>query len=342
MRRFFLPAILLGLLFSSVTASATDKLPLTIINGFSRQLQTADDLLIHDRLTSTAVLILEPGGTGALQGDTAGDARGTDATDWQRVRASNTQVASGANSVLSGGNSNTASGSHSVNSGGQLNDASGVNSVVSGGRSNTASATYGVVSGGFTNDNAGLASAIGGGRDITISSGANYSFCAGRLHEVTALYSVCYGLEARTLQRAELAISAGHFATAGDAQSCRLVLRRNTTDATGRSVFLDGSGDALDMPSNSMWTVEALVVALRDTGAEGAAYKITAAVRRDASANPVLVGTAVVTVIGEDVASWNAVFNVSGANPRFVVTGEASKTINWVVTMDITQTIVAN
>ena len=92
-----------------------------------------------------------------------GNARGTQAVDLQDNRSSNTQVASGNYSVVSGGRRNTASGADSVVGGGYQNTASDIYSVVGGGRQNTASADYSVVPGGYLN----------------VASG-NYSFAAGR------------------------------------------------------------------------------------------------------------------------------------------------------------------
>jgi len=47
-------------------------------------------------------IIITPNASGALQADAGGDTRGTNAVDWQMVRASGTQVASGACSVIGG------------------------------------------------------------------------------------------------------------------------------------------------------------------------------------------------------------------------------------------------
>jgi hypothetical protein len=78
-------------------------------------------------------LILEPKGTGAIQATTDGDTRGTYARDWQGLRSTSTQVASGVNAVISGGNYNRASAAHTVIGGGQLNIADGTYSIIPGG-----------------------------------------------------------------------------------------------------------------------------------------------------------------------------------------------------------------
>ena len=69
-------------------------------------------------------LVLSPQGTGALQAQipdsttVGGNIRGSSAVDWQTQRSVNSQVASGASSVVAGGSNNTASGNFSAVNGG--------------------------------------------------------------------------------------------------------------------------------------------------------------------------------------------------------------------------------
>jgi len=67
----------------------------------------------------------------ANQGATAGNARGENSVDLQTDRSVNTQVASGAHSVVLGGEDNTAQNNHAI-AGGQTCVASGVNAVAIG------------------------------------------------------------------------------------------------------------------------------------------------------------------------------------------------------------------
>lgn len=108
-------------------------------------------------------LIIQPSGNGALQRDSGGNARGAYAVDWQSLRGSVTQVASGSSSVISGGNNNTASSSNSTVCGGYSNIASGAASIVTGGGVNVASNTYCAVVGGIFNTASGHSSFVGGG-----------------------------------------------------------------------------------------------------------------------------------------------------------------------------------
>jgi len=122
-------------------------------------------------------LVLQPKGTGALQAQltdstaTGGNARGTNAVDWQTSRTTAAQVASAFNTTIGGGLRNTASGQQSTVSGGSTNTAGGGQSFIGGGGSNTTNSSYSVVGGGLSNSSAGFLNFIGGG--FTNSGTAN-------------------------------------------------------------------------------------------------------------------------------------------------------------------------
>jgi hypothetical protein len=113
--------------------------------------------------TNTA-LVIAPNGTGALVASSTGNARGSYATDFQRVRGGATQVASGTCSVVGGGVSN---------------NASGTNSTVSGGSGNSATNIGGAVAGGEGNTNNAPRAFIGGGSGNSIPSGSDFAVVAG-------------------------------------------------------------------------------------------------------------------------------------------------------------------
>jgi len=143
-------------------------------------------------LLSTGALYLQPAGTGALQAQattssaTGGNARGTNAVDWQTSRAAAAQVASGAFSVA-GGASNTASGFNSIIAGGSSNSA-GQFCFIGGGTNNTAQATqYGVVAGGQSNNSSGFHNFIGGGQSNTGTAAAAVTTQSGTMNGTTAV-----------------------------------------------------------------------------------------------------------------------------------------------------------
>ena len=155
------------------------------------------------------------GGTGSgctltLTYAVTGNARGTNAVDWQTTRSAATQVASGASAFLMGGSGNTASGQGSI----------------AGGENCTASAQDAAALG-----NACTASSL---RSVAIGSGniadAAYSQVRGQNGSAHGLYA------------ADI-FSGGRFAATGDAQAGTYVLRGRSTG--GAAVRLTADGGSL-------------------------------------------------------------------------------------------------
>jgi hypothetical protein len=111
-------------------------------------------------LQSDGSLYVSPAGTGALQAQATtstavgGNARGANAVDWQTLRASASQVASGAYSVVAGGQRNTV----------------GTGGFIGGGYGNLNTSYEGVVVGGSSNgSNNSFQTFIGGGSSNSAS-----------------------------------------------------------------------------------------------------------------------------------------------------------------------------
>jgi hypothetical protein len=136
-------------------------------------------------------IALTPKGTGALTAQvadgtaTGGNKRGTGAVDWQLIRGSAIQVASGSYSTVAGGASNRASGLQATVTGGSFNIASG-DAAVAGGTSNTASGNYSTVVGGASNTaNLNYATVAGGTGNTASGYG---SFVAGGTGNTASAY----------------------------------------------------------------------------------------------------------------------------------------------------------
>lgn len=193
--------------------------------------------------------------------------------------------------------------------------ASGPNSCAVGGTLNIASGTYSTALGGFGNTASGQFSMALGG----------YSVAA---------------------QYGKRAFASGQFASAGDAQSGKMVLRGQTTDATIRTLSSDGNGGSstltnMTLPDDSTFIFKGQVVA-RNTlaDADSKCWEIKGAVRRGAGANTIaLIGTPVIDVIASDGSPWALTISLSPTLGAVLIrgTGEAAKTINWVCTLDTTE-----
>ena len=198
-------------------------------------------------------------------------------------------------------------------------------STVSGGRNNIANSLVSTVSGGYGNTASGYFSTIGGGSLNTAS--ASYSTVGG-------------GYFAKASKYGEVAHAAGQFAQKGDAQHSVLVARRNTTDATVSTLFLNGVSERLTLPAETTWTFSINLSAYNDTDNTAAWWIIRGGIRRNAANGTALIGSLIEerdsegTMSGTSVAvtadDTNEALNIN-------VTGLASKNIRWVAVVDISQ-----
>jgi hypothetical protein len=158
--------------------------------------------LLVDVSTANGDMVLEPKAQGALTAQLAdgtasgGNKRGAYATDFQRRRASASDVASGDNSVIAGGQDNRASATNSTVAGGRLNVVSGSESSILGGYNNAITGSG--------------SSAIGRGHTI---SGADAT-CIGSFNYAQGQYAFCGGNSSQAQQTASFA-----FGTSAEARA---------------------------------------------------------------------------------------------------------------------------
>jgi hypothetical protein len=216
-------------------------------------------------------LYLQPAGTGALQAQattsttTGGNARGTNAVDWQTFRSSAVHVASGSYSVLGGGVSSLASGAvsgvfagngcqatnfNSAVLGGTVNIASGINSGVVTGNTNTASGYYGFVGTGFTNSttsNSAVTTQSGTMNATTAVtlSGSNANIKVGQYITGTSIANDTYvaAISGTSLTLSKVA-SGSSTSTLSFFTPHGVVVGGGNNQATGSYSFIGGGGDA--------------------------------------------------------------------------------------------------
>jgi hypothetical protein len=137
---------------------------------------TPVDSLTAVSAATNADFAIIPKGNGAIIADipdglvTGGNKRGTGAVDLQLSRLTNTEVASGNNSVISGGFRNRATSTDASIGGGIDNTASGTQSRVGGGQSNSASSDFSTVGGGTSNSASASRTTVGGGQGNTATA----------------------------------------------------------------------------------------------------------------------------------------------------------------------------
>lgn len=256
---------------------------------------------------------ITPKGTGALSAHVpdgavaGGNARGTNAVDWQTARTQAIGVASGTEAVIGGGRDNIASGQQSVVAGGFVNLASGTRAFVGGGNTNTASGTNSVCVGGVQNN-----------------ASANDSWIPG-------------GFQASTRSiRYSYAWSAGARAAVGDCQRFGLPVGGTTTNATATVITSDrgaaSTTNILVLPNNSAWSGLVQVLA-RDTSGNTAKWTIDVLGKRGANAaSTTVVDSNTLRTFAEAAlatAAVSVIADTTNGGLAVQVTGVAATTIDW-------------
>ena len=198
----------------------------------------AQPLHIYVNSGSDNSLVLET--NGSIHKGLGGDARGTDALDFQSARAASGQVASGQYSGIGGGENNTASGSHAAVSGGLGNSATGNNSAVLGGDNNRASGLNSSVGGGVGNVAGGIRSHVGGGWNNS-AAGNNSVVAAGLGNQTLAAEATVSGGLENTASQDWATVSGGRDNRATGISSTVSGGRSNLASGINSAV---GGGDA--------------------------------------------------------------------------------------------------
>ena len=262
-----------------------------------------------------------------------GNKRGASATDWQKVRDTNTQVASGSQSVIVGGANNTASGNNTFIGGGDTNIASANFSLVGGGFGNTASTTvYSTVVNGNSNQATGQYAAILNGAS-NVAGGANSSVINGR--QATTRSIVAYNVFSPT----------NSFVNVGGAQSAFFVLTKGTTNATPAVLVGDTSAPSnnnqLILPNNSAYYFTGEIISGVTGGGNTKGFTIEGVIKRGANAaSTTLVGSTVVSTFGDaGAATWTIALTADTSNGGLAITftGQASTTIRTVAQVRTTE-----
>jgi hypothetical protein len=281
-----------------------------------------------DPATNSAVVIT-PKGTGAFivgpkpdGASTGGVARGVNAVDFQRLRSSISNVASGNRSVILNGNGNTASGTSSTVLNGDNNQAITFYASVLSGQSNVASGNSSAVTGTSNTASSADSAVIGG-------SGA----LANRIGMI--------------------ALANGVFPLSESAQRGAVVMRRQTTTATPLDLSLTGAAPTgatittsthFLLLNNQTCSIGIRIIARSTAGADHARFLREIVISRDANAASTVIENE--ETIGTDfktagASGWGIAITADTTNGGMLitVTGAASTTINWVAFLEFVETI---
>jgi len=275
---------------------------------------------------------------------TGGNNRGTNAVDLQMVRSAATQVASGANSFVTGGN-NTASGQYGF-AWGLGSVASGLQSFA-GGNGSQATNSFSFAVGHSCIASGSIGFALGYG--ATASGAVATAFglqCTAAGQEAVAM-----GSYASAPLRGQRAFASNCFDTQGAGQESRFELSNSTTNATPTELFLGAPGSTARATVTANKTYEFLVrlTARRSGGSEQASWWRRGMITRDGANNTALVGS--VQTIGTDIGSnagappagWALAITADDTNEslKVEVTGAAATNIRWVAHVYMTEVLYA-
>jgi len=280
-----------------------------------------------DPATNSA-FVITPKGTGALifgpkpdGSATGGNARGVSAVDLQRNRNSQSQVASGESSAILCGAQNSSTNFYAA---------------VINGLANTASAN----------------SAAAGGQSCTASGTSSIAF--GQTSTASATAAQAWGSRSMANRIGMAALANGQFSATGDAQAGRVVMRRQTTDATPANLSLDGAAPTGSTITTSTHFIllnsqavfaDIRVVARSTSGTDHAAYMRRALIKRDANAaSTAIIGTVLsptADIESAGATAWDVAITADTTNGGMLitVTGAASTTINWTAEVSFVETI---
>jgi hypothetical protein len=238
------------------------------------------------------------------------------------ISGGNQNQANGSYSFVGGGFKNSGSGQNSAIAGGDNNFASSAWASIGGGVHNTATAFYATVSGGAENDATGEASAVGGG-DSNQASG-DYATVPG-------------GKDALASSYGQQAYASGLFADKGDAQTALYVLRNTTTDNVWTKLYLDGESLQIVIPRNHARTFDIMIIGYSSVG-NAAGYRIQGLCRHT-GATVEFVGTPSITVLGEDISSWDADITWELSTLVIRVKGATGQTVRWVANVQTAEVV---
>lgn len=234
-----------------------------------------------------------------------------------------------------GGGVNNIAGNNSTVGGGNGNDASGGNATICGGDHNVATGTYSTVGGGEWNVASGVQRATVGGGGKNTAGGSYSTVGGGASNTASGSYAtVAGGWAADASHFGETAHASGWFEYPGlgQAQASEYVLRRTTTSGTTTELFLDGdtATQRLTIASGRTVAFDILVVARTESG-NSAGYRFLGVIENQGGVTS-LVGSPQKTVLGENVASWDANVVANNTYDALViqVTGASGTPIRWV------------
>lgn len=158
--------------------------------------------------------------------------------------------------------------------------------------------------------------------------------------------AVALGQQSHTKAKSVKAFAAGRFSANGDAQLTDAVLRTSTTDATAKIPTYNDSNSGFHadrLQANSAVHIEYMVVAREASTGDVATWQGRIVARRGASAatTAILSGSLSSVFASTNASTWTAVAaaDTTNGSVKVTVTGQAAKSIKWVVTSKMVEVV---
>jgi len=328
--------------------------------------------------TTDADFVIRPKGTGAILGNipdnlsSGGNKRGQNSVDLQTIRSSNTEVASGNYSVISGGRRNLASGLYSAVMGGYVSYATGESSMNIGGYASSASA-YCSITGGYQNSASGnssiaLGSSCTASNSYSVSIGyqnnvsgiassafgqlntvnEHWSFTSGYYNSLTGRFSNINGTGGADFGVWSRQVFSSYNSVVGDSQKSTLILNKRTTDATPTVLTVQGGAIStttqLTLQNNNVFRVKGSITGKQSGNTNVGVWDIDCVIVRGASAaTTVIAGTPSISLVvntgsfGDPTLTANTTLGCL----TVTVTGLALTNIQWTCVIDTCEVIYA-
>ena len=174
---------------------------------------------------------------------------------------------------------------------------------------------------------------------------ANNSIALGEGAQSNAVDSLAIGLQSLSRIQGGVVQASGRFASSGDAQTGRYLVRNITTNNVPTPLYVDGVGGSVRLVLSDMstWTFKITVTGHRTDAGDGhAGYEFSGVIyRQTGAATTTILHQVSKTVISESNIPWDVNVTADTTNGALVVTatGEIGKIIRWlalVETVEIT------
>jgi hypothetical protein len=173
-----------------------------------------------------------------------------------------------------------------------------------------------------------------------VATGIN-SIALGSAADAAAHDSVAIGVQ--SLSRLPGITQAnGRFATQGDAQAGKYLLRTGTINAFPAEMFLDGTNgsERLQLTSDMTWVWEVTIIAHRTDSSDHAGFKLKGVTYCGASLNSItMLGTPTKEILARSDSSWDVSASVdpTQGSLKLTVTGATGQSIRWFAVVETTE-----